>query len=156
MSNYKTYALQMSPRARFVSLPQSDTLFGHLCWAICYAEGEDALHRFLAEFADSPPLLLSAAFSQNTMPMPVLPPLTRAQVKQLADERFVGDLVQTTSELKARREIKFLPLSQLCALANELTNEKLVRAVLDLPDTEPAWRDTVIMRTAVDRITCAR
>jgi CRISPR-associated protein Csm4 len=152
MSNYKTYALPIQPRARFVSLPQSDTLFGHLCWAIRYVEGEDALQRFLAEFADSPPLLLSAVFPQGMLPVPVLPPLTRQQTKTLADEQFNGDIVQATSELKARRDIKFLPLTQFSALAENLTNEALARAVLKV-DAEPAWQETVIMRTAVDRIT---
>jgi CRISPR-associated protein Csm4 len=152
MSNYKTYALPIQPRARFVSLPQSDTLFGHLCWAIRYAEGEEALTRFLAEFAESPPLLLSAAFPQGMLPVPVLPPLTRQQTQTLADEQFKGDLVQATSELKARREIKFLPLTQFSALAGNLTNGALARAVLKV-DAEPAWQETVIMRTAVDRIT---
>ncbi len=153
MSNYKTYALQVRPRARFVSLPQSDTLFGHLCWAIRYAEGEDALRGFLAEFADSPPVLLSAAFPQGMLPVPVLPPLTRAQVKQIAHDYFEDNEVKATDELKARRDIKFLPLEQFRALANELTNEELARAVLNLPAAEPAWQETVVMRTAVDRIT---
>ncbi len=152
MSNYKTYALTIQPRARFVSLPQSDTLFGHLCWAIYYAEGADALRRFLTEFADSPPLLLSAAFPQGMLPVPVLPPLTRAQVKQLARDRFGADEVRATGELKARRDIKFLPLEQFRALAGELTNEKLARALLNA-NAAPVWQDTVVMRTAVDRLT---
>lgn len=153
MSGYKTYALTLHPRARFATPLQSDTLFGHLCWAIVHSEGEDELQRFLKEFGDSPPLLLSAAFPQGMLPVPVLPPLTRAQIAQLAKDRFANNIVQATSELKARRETKYLPRSQFSTLATDLTSEKLARAVLDLPETAPAWQDAVVMRTAVDRIT---
>lgn len=153
MSGYKTYALTLHPRARFATPPQSDTLFGHLCWAIVHSEGEDKLHEFLKEFDASPPLLLSAAFPQGMLSVPILPPLTRQQVKQLADERYAGDIVKASDQLKERRTTKYLPLSQFRALATDLTSEKLVRALLALPETEPAWQDTVVMRTAVDRIT---
>lgn len=153
MSGYKTYALTLQPRARFATPPQSDTLFGHLCWAIVHSEGADELDTFLKEFDASPPLLLSAAFPAGQLPVPILPPLTRTQVKQLADERFDGNVVKASDKLKERRATKYLPFSQFCALANDLTSEKLARALLDLPEIEPAWQDEVVMRTAVDRIT---
>lgn len=40
----------------------ADTIFGHICWGLRYAEGEEALKQFLACYKQNPPLLVSDGF----------------------------------------------------------------------------------------------
>ena len=64
----------------------SDTIFGHLCWGIKYLKGEDYLEDFLEEFSTKkkPPLLISCAFPENHIPRPILEPVKRSFLKELA------------------------------------------------------------------------
>lgn len=181
MTEYRSYALTLRPRVRFAALVasdtliQSDTFFGSLCWAIRYAEDADALRVFLESYQTSPPLLLSTAFPQGALPVPVLPPLTREQVARLAEERFDGKdwrekLVNATTVLKRLRDLKYLPLETFRNIAGNLSAETLTRALLDalglqspigeqIPEAvwenyaaRAPWQSDVAMRTAVDRL----
>lgn len=54
---------------------QADTIFGHLCWAMRYSEGEAALAKFLDSFRQGHPLILvSNGFPQGLFPNPKFPP----------------------------------------------------------------------------------
>ena len=58
-----TYCVDIKPESPFLTPPQSDTIFGHLAWAIAYDQGETRLRQILAEFSSgNPPFLLSSAF----------------------------------------------------------------------------------------------
>ena len=71
----KIYKLTVRPLTSFRTPLQSDTIFGHLLWALRYTEGEDALVAFLNRYRDGePPLLVSAGFPAGTLPVPVLQP----------------------------------------------------------------------------------
>lgn len=64
----------------------ADTLFGHLCWALRYQQGEPTLQTFLNDYTKgTPPLLLSDPFPQGFWPMPHLPRLTKTQQDKLED-----------------------------------------------------------------------
>lgn len=52
--------------------PQADTLFGHLCWALRYRDGEEALGEFLGRYDSAPPLVLSELFPAGWLPLPAL------------------------------------------------------------------------------------
>ncbi len=69
------YRLRFRPRGVWLTPWQSDTLFGELCWALRYEEGEERLQAFLAPFLSGrPPFVLSNGFPGELMPRPVLPP----------------------------------------------------------------------------------
>ena len=71
----RIYKLTIRPLTSFLTPLQSDTIFGHLLWALRYTEGEDALVAFLNRYRDDePPLLVSAGFPEGTLPVPVLQP----------------------------------------------------------------------------------
>jgi CRISPR-associated protein Csm4 len=56
---------------------QADTIFGHLCWALRYAQGEAGLLRFLSAYQEAeasqrePPLLVSNGFPGELLPKPL-------------------------------------------------------------------------------------
>ncbi len=66
------------------TLLSADTLFGHICWAIRYADGEKALGDFLAAYETGTlPLLLGDPFPVGFWQMPTLPRPKPAEEKQL-------------------------------------------------------------------------
>lgn len=70
MATYKVTWKPISP----LSTPlQSDTIFGHLCWAVIYRWGEDRLSEFINALKQSPCLVLSSAFPAGTLPKPTVP-----------------------------------------------------------------------------------
>jgi len=52
---------------------QSDTIFGHICWAINYIWDESKLKSFLEEMRKAPVMVLSSAFPSGSLPVPKLP-----------------------------------------------------------------------------------
>lgn len=76
--------------------PQADTLFGHLCWALRYRDGEEALGEFLARYDRAPPLVLSELFPEGWLPLPALdyPPACevagKPKLRWVRAERVLG------------------------------------------------------------------
>ena len=65
---------------------QADTIFGHICWALRYLEGEDELARFLKEFElGQPPLIISNGFPGDLLPRPITPPSLPEEKKTVCE-----------------------------------------------------------------------
>jgi len=96
----KVYAYNLKPLSGFRNPPRSSTLWGHLAWAIRELEGEGSLLEWIEEHRSAlaenspPPVRLSSAFPQDTLPRPLLPP--------------VG--VEETTLRKHMKAIRWLPL----------------------------------------------
>jgi len=70
----KLYDLTLSVGSALGTPLAADTLFGHICWGIRYADGTQALTEFLGLFEKGePPLLLSDPFPAGYWPIPILP-----------------------------------------------------------------------------------
>lgn len=81
----KIYKIILSFKGSFLTPLQADTIFGHLCWALYYKEGEDELKKFLEPFREgAPPFLLSDGFpvyTNNSEETPLFPkPLSADRV----------------------------------------------------------------------------
>ncbi len=102
----KTYRLTLAPRSSFVTPLQSDTLFGHLCWAMRNRDGPERLTGFLDDFrGNSPPLLIYDALPEGRLPAPLLPPMSRQEVRNLLASAPVYLVDRQESELAALRHI---------------------------------------------------
>jgi CRISPR-associated protein Csm4 len=146
-----TYRLTIRPLTSFRTPLQSDTIFGHLMWALRYLEGEEKLTAFLQRYEDDePPLLVSAGFPGGTLPVPVLPSVP-------GDAPSLSDRVVKHMLRRALEDDRYLPLDQWRLLAPALSAEKLdhlreeARSQLRRLRAEAAWQG--VTRTAVDRIT---
>lgn len=93
----------------------SGTLFGHLCWARRYLDGEEALARWLASLEEGEPFLISSGFPAGLLPRPMLAPV-RGRVEE-----------------KRIRKRGVLPLSDFLALRNRLTAAALAEKACDAP-----------------------
>lgn len=103
----KTYEIVLRPHSSFLTLFQSDTLFGSICWAIRYLHGEEVLADFLKKYQTFPPLIISSGFPTGWFPKPVRESLSREQVKTIAEEIYgnaskknLVDLIKTLKESK--------------------------------------------------------
>jgi len=68
----KTYAVALSGVGPSLTPWQSDTIFGSLCWALRYAEGDAAVGEVVAAcMAGDPPFVLSNAFPEGLLPAPL-------------------------------------------------------------------------------------
>lgn len=105
----------------------ADTLFGHICWAMAYQEGEEKLAEFLDKMdSEMPPLVLSDPFPAGKLPVPVLPLQHNShdvkrqdQYKELKKAACIDteyltacitnmDLESIMQQLKKQKELKLL------------------------------------------------
>jgi len=84
----------------------SDTIFGHLCWGMLYAEGEQRLRDFLRLYLDGqPPLLVSNGFPHDYLPAPLFPPDTVDTSLPLKNQ------IEQYREIKKTKGVKYVPLT---------------------------------------------
>ncbi|MGC8862247.1 MAG: hypothetical protein ACP5R5_05650 [Armatimonadota bacterium] len=113
----------------------ADTVFGHICWAIRYLEGEKSLEEFLAAFDGVPPLLLSDGLpvigDKCYVPYPALPArpqdfeATRESAGVPAEDR--GALREFAGAWKALQKKPYIELGALIPRASPLRLADLAR-----------------------------
>lgn len=155
------YCLDIQPESPFLTPPQSDTIFGHLAWAIVYDQGETRLQQILAEFGSgNPPFLLSAAFPHGMLPLPVLPSLKNEGIQKLASQLYPGEenvssQRKTIEKVKSLKKIKYIDIDSFSDIAQNLTNFNLTRKLLSIAQNHAGdmTKEETVMHTAVNRIT---
>jgi len=68
-----SYKITWMPLSSLSTPLQSDTIFGHLCWAVKYLWEETSLEKLLSDLKENNRLILSSAFPAGTLPKPSLP-----------------------------------------------------------------------------------
>jgi CRISPR-associated protein Csm4 len=123
----------ITPKSAFASKLQSDTIFGHICWAIKYIYGENVLLRFLDGYSTTnPPLILSDGIPDGYLPMPVLRPLGIQEREALFNEFFEdnkSDRVLFASALKRLKKQPYISMEALDILKDRLSYYNLYRLV---------------------------
>jgi CRISPR-associated protein Csm4 len=69
----KLYKTTIEPLSYFAANLRGDTLFGQLCWMARFCYGNDCLKQLLADYDESPFMIISDAFESGYMPKPKLP-----------------------------------------------------------------------------------
>ncbi|MEJ5260991.1 MAG: hypothetical protein WHS88_12460 [Anaerohalosphaeraceae bacterium] len=173
------YEIKLKVHTALGTRLSADTLFGHLCWALRYHEGEAALADFLRAYADgAPPLLLSDVFPDGYWPLPHLPRPTPEQEKNLLEkirripkselekhlyvekdgEVPVGNAkpneIEAFDFLKWMYKLSFLPDKGLHALCGGLSTEAVFRWFLDNECGSPILpKETVVAHNTISRLT---
>jgi len=74
----QTFRVTFQLKSAVASAFQADTIFGHLCWAKRYLDGEDGLTKEFLEWYGKdvglPPILISDGFPCDLLPRPLTPP----------------------------------------------------------------------------------
>ena len=99
------YRFKIKPESPVITPLMSDTFFGHFCWALLYAEGENFLEKFLQSFGNgqTAPVLFSSAFPEGCLPRPALSPCPRRFISELVQKYYGED---TASFFKGMSDVK--------------------------------------------------
>jgi len=110
------YRVRLQLEAPLGTPLHSGTLFGHLCWARRFLEGEEALGRWLASLEQGEPFLLSSGLPAGMLPRPLLAP------------------VRGAVEAKQVRKRQYLSLEDFLAMRGRLSARALAKAATDGPE----------------------
>ncbi|TSA24205.1 hypothetical protein D4R71_07360 [bacterium] len=77
------YKITWTIRSPLETELQSDTIFGHFCWAFLHEKCKKELEAFLKALRDSPVFMLSSAFPKGYLPFPVSLPVTIPDFEKL-------------------------------------------------------------------------
>jgi len=102
-----TYKVEIKLKSSIRTPFHADTIFGHLCWAMRFLEGEEKLKAWLKNYGESP-TLISNGFLLGKFPRPILPPLPLdilGKIKGFEPNKL--DL-KTATILKNMKKIAFL------------------------------------------------
>ncbi len=110
---------------------QSDTIFGHICWAIEHMNG--SVEGFLKLYDSSPPLLVSSGFPKGFLPRPVLGPLTQKELKEIFGDGERADNAHLIKTIKKTELISKASFQRLME-NGPLTPQGLFRALMDEMD----------------------
>ncbi len=102
------YTARLRLASSLITPLHADTLFGHLCWAMRYVEGEAALQDFLLLYHSEPPLVLSNGFPAGMLPMPSLPALTPKERNELLGVD-PAELIRNAHKLKRVKRFRLAP-----------------------------------------------
>lgn len=83
MSGHRDYTVRLTLKSPIVTPFQSDTVFGHICWAIDHLRwgNKKGVEDFLALYDQGrPPLLVSNGFPKDYLPKPIVRPILQEEL----------------------------------------------------------------------------
>lgn len=136
----KTYIARLEIKSAVVTPFQSDTIFGHIAWAIRYTKSEKALEEWLNNFQSSP-TLVSDGFpigedESLLFPFPIIKPVDNQQIENFLAEYFTGtpkkeELICAYDSIKAIRKRSYISQSVLEKYINNLSELNLIKEYFD-------------------------
>jgi len=114
MNGYRDYTIKLTLKSPIVTSFQSDTLFGHICWAINYLkwdEKEKGVTDFLALYDQrNPPLLISNGFPKGYLPKPIVRPISQEELRSIFGEK---NRKKNSYKIKTIKKAELIPKSDL-------------------------------------------
>jgi CRISPR-associated protein Csm4 len=136
----QNYRLNIKLKSPVITPFHSDTLWGHICWALRYSQGEKELLDFIDCYrSGDPPLIISNAFPKNYLPFPVLEPMNKTRKRNLINALWEpSDFVSGVSALKKLLGSRYISKELLTNLNGKLiSNHSIVEALLTNPKLCP-------------------
>lgn len=136
----QNYRINIKLKSSVITPFHSDTLWGHICWALRYTRGEKELLDFLDCYrSGKPPLIISNAFPRGYLPFPVLEPMNKTRKGDLINAFWEpSDFVSGVSALKNILGSRYLSKELLTHLNGKLiSNHSIAEALLTNPKLCP-------------------
>jgi CRISPR-associated protein Csm4 len=157
MNEYREYTIIITFSSSVGSKLQSDTIFGHICWALRYLKTEDALKAFLQFYdkATDPPLLVSNGFPQGYLPKPIIPPAKQAEI-QTAISESKDERVSASHKVTLIKKMVIIPKRILLQFQRTpITPSRLFSAMYQSYDsimrTEKEEMTVTVQHNTIDR-----
>jgi CRISPR-associated protein Csm4 len=137
MNEYRDYTIEVSLKSPIVTQFQSDTIFGHICWAIrfIYGEASDKINVFLNSYDNSeyPPLLVTNGFPKGYLSKPIIQPIKQEELESIVDTE---DRIENSFKIKNIKKIEYITKDHFNYLQKErITPIKLFRIMFDKYDS---------------------
>lgn len=136
----KTYIARLEIKSAVATPFQSDTIFGHIAWAIRYTKSEAELENWLNNFSSSP-TLVSDGFpideEDNLLfPFPVLKATPNAELEKFIFSYFSQtptkeDLISAYDAIKIIKKRNYIPQKVLEKYINNLSELNLIQEYFD-------------------------
>jgi CRISPR-associated protein Csm4 len=159
MTTYQDFTIQIIFESSVSTPLQSDTLFGHICWAIRYLKwnGVDKLADFLSYYdKGSPPLLISNGFPKGYLPKPVIPPVTQKDLDQIVSKE---DRIEESFKIKTIKKTEVIPRNTFAELQKDMiTPVKLFEVMYDkvvyesITNLKAKEQSVLVQHNTIDRI----
>ena len=158
MSDYSDYTITITLKSPIATPLQSDTIFGHICWAVRFLkwDEDDRLSKFLSLFDEDsqPPLLLSNGFPKGFLPKPVIPPVTQDVLESIYGNE---NRPENSFRIKTIKKTDIIPKEKFKELQQDIiTPEKLFRALNDCYDEtielKKKQQSMMVQHNTIDRI----
>ncbi|SHJ72147.1 type III-A CRISPR-associated RAMP protein Csm4 [Tepidibacter formicigenes] len=122
---YTVYEWKINPKSSFLTKLHSDTIWGHIMWAIRYLDGENYLKSILNEFKNyNPPFIVSNGFLSNYLPFIKTSYINNADNNKLAkDSKAVK--IKLTKLLKQIEDIEYVNID----VFNEIREGKKLKTI---------------------------
>lgn len=133
----KVRAIHLRFKSPLSVLPTAPLLWGHLAWWVRYTQGEEALQGFLESFRTNPPFRLSSAFPKGFLPRPLRP----------------APQVQDTTQRKALKSLRYLPLGDFAQVAEQGEGILLEKAQQGILPKAPRLKPETRTRVGINRTT---
>jgi len=134
MDELMDYNVFFKPESPLITPLQSDTIFGHVAWAIRYLWRETTLTEFLDAFQDGKdaPLLISDGFPAGQLPKPILKALPQRIISkhlhEIAETKQVDfELTQQTQIMKALKKKAFIGVDTFKKIQQDCTPDNLLK-----------------------------
>ncbi|MDW7680752.1 MAG: hypothetical protein SCK70_09320, partial [bacterium] len=134
MNQLTEYVISFKPKSPLITQLQSDTIFGHVAWAIRYLWGEDQLIPFLDAFKEGndAPFLVSDGFPHGKLPKPFVKALPLKKINAIIDEVVAElnvpiDIKHRTQIIKALKKQNLLDIDTFKKIQDNITAENVVR-----------------------------
>lgn len=133
MTAYNNYTIELTFKSPIATPLQSDTIFGHICWAIRFLkwEKENRLGEFINLYDESnPPLLVSNGFPKGYLPKPILPPVTQEEIDTIVGKE---KRIENSFKIKTIKKLDIIPKETFRELQKEevITPEKLFSTLIN-------------------------
>lgn len=158
MSEYRDYTIDITLNSPIVTAFQSDTIFGHICWAIRFLKWniDDKLTDFLMlyENRELPPLLISNGFPKYYLPKPILPPVTQEILEDIFKKE---DRIKNAFRIKTIKNSNIIPKEKFKEFQQgEITSEKLFKTMNDcfeeIQKLKEKEQSTIVQHNTISRI----
>jgi CRISPR-associated protein Csm4 len=151
MMDYRQYTIEITVKSPLITSFQSDTLFGHICWAIRFLKWKEdnKLDAFLSCYDNKkhPPLLISNGFPKGYLPKPIIPPVTQKELEGIIGKE---NRIEKSFRIKTIKKINLITQESFKLLQQEIITPSKLFRVLDenyegIMHLEK-WRESILVQ----------
>ncbi|MFH1761478.1 MAG: hypothetical protein ABIA63_10305 [bacterium] len=126
------YKAVLEPLSSFGTPLLGDMIWGHVCWALRYLEGERAVNDFITAYDSSMPLAVSDGFFSGCLPVPVTAPPPQKHWDALADKYASKNGAKKSFEaIKKYRRVTQVSSKILDPILDSFTLTALIDSMMD-------------------------